>query len=181
MKSFLKGKKDKSSGVEASTPAAATRSPQQTTQATAAQGPEFAIQRIYLKSLSFDAPHSPDIFKEEWKPAIDMQIQTNTTKLTEGLHEAVIKITVTGKSNDKSIFSVEVEQAGIFVINRFTTEQLGAVLGGTCPNILFPYAREAITELATRGTLPPIYLAPINFDLIYAQAIQRQQAEQGNK
>lgn len=177
MKSFLKGKKDTTTNEPAAKKGAEAPATQQTTQTTTPQGPEFAIQRIYLKSLNYAAPSSPAIFQEEWKPTIDMQIQTNTTKLNEGLHEAVIKITVTGKSNDKPIFTVEVEQAGIFVINRLSTEQLGAVLGGMCPNILFPYAREAITELATRGTFPPIYLAPINFDVIYAQAMQKQAQE----
>jgi len=174
MKSFLKSKKDKKSD-ETSPTSTTTNSTISPTSAT--QGPEFAIQRIYLKSLNYSAPDSPSVFQEAWKPTIDMQIQTNTSKLSEGLHEAVIKVTVTGKSNNKPVFTVEVEQAGIFVINRFTTEQLGMVLGGMCPNILFPYAREAITELATRGTFPPIYLAPINFDAVYTQALQKQAAE----
>ncbi len=176
MKSFLKGKKDKKADGETSRTEvkATTQQTPATTEKMPPQNPEFAIQRIYLKSLSYDAPASPTIFQEDWKPTIDMQIQTNTTKLSEGLHEAVIKVTVVGKSNNKPVFTVEVQQAGIFVINRFTNEQLGAVLGGMCPNILFPYAREAITELATRGTFPPVYLAPINFDLVYAQALQKQ-------
>ena len=179
MKSFLKGKKE-SSDSQTSKAAVAPRTGQTTVTQPTTQGPEFAIQRIYLKSLNYLAPSSPAVFQEEWKPTIDMQIQTHTTKLSEGLHEAVLKVTVTGKSSDSPIFTIEIEQAGIFVINHFTDEQLGAVLGGMCPNILFPYAREAITELATRGTFPPVYLAPINFDVVYAQAVQ-QQAQQGAK
>jgi len=178
MKSFLKGKKDKTNGEAPGALTASTSHPGFSTGGShAPEGPEFSIQRIYLKSLSYAAPSSPSIFQEEWKPTVDMQIQTHNSKISEGLHEAVIKVTVVGKSNEKPVFTVEVEQAGVFVANKFTDEQLSAVLGGMCPNILFPYAREAITELATRGTFPPIYLAPINFDLVYAQALEKQSHE----
>lgn len=179
MRSFLKGKKEKKPEMEYSATSSPEKGDDQSKGPTPplTGGPEFAIQRIYLKSLNYDIPSSPAVFEGEWKPVVDMQIQTTTSKLREGLHEAVLKITVSGKAQDKALFTVEVQQAGIFVINRFTTEQLGAILGGACPNILFPYAREAITELSTRGTLPPIYLAPINFDVIYAQALQKQAAE----
>ncbi len=142
------------------------------------QAPVFTIQRIYLKNSSFDAPSSPAVFQENLKTELDMQVQMSNSKLSEGVHEAVLKVTVNGKSADKIIFTIEVLQAGIFTIQNFEPDQLNAILGGTCPNLLFPYAREAISDLVSRATLPLLYLTPINFDAVYTQSIQKKKLEE---
>jgi preprotein translocase subunit SecB len=141
--------------------------------------PEFTIQRIYIKDLSFEAPGVPALFQQEWKPDLNMQLQTNTAQLANDVHEVVLKITVTVKSQDKTAFLVEVAQAGIFTLAKFPEEQLRAVLGTVCPNILFPYAREVLTDMASRGTFPPLYLAPVNFDALYAQHLEDQKKASG--
>ena len=133
----------------------------------------FEIQRLYVKGLTYAAPSTPIVFQEDWKPALDMQIQTNSTALPNDLHEVVCKITINGKSNDKPAFTIELEQAGIFLIKNFVSDQFNAVIGQACPNILFPYARQVITNMAVLGTFPPIYLAPINFDALYAEHVKK--------
>lgn len=150
--------------------------------ATAEQNhPEFAIQRVYVKDLSFEAPQSPAIFQQEWKPDLNLQIQTQTAQLTDGVHEVILKLTVTAKSSEKTAFLIEIHQAGIFTIKSFAQDQLAAVLATACPNILFPYAREAISDLASRGTFPPLYLAPINFDALYMQHLEQQKQNTDKK
>lgn len=140
------------------------------------QQPEFLIQRIYVKDSSFESPLAPAIFQQEWKPDLNLQIQTNSTRLGEDVHEVIIKLIVTVKSGEKIAFLIEIEQAGIFTLRHFPEQQLHAMLGSVCPAILFPYAREMITDLASRGTFPPLYLAPVNFDALYAQHLAQQKA-----
>lgn len=134
---------------------------------------QFEIQRIYLKDVSFEAPNSPQIFTEQWKPETSVQLSTEMARLDEGAHEMVLDITVTAKMADKTAYLVEVKQAGIFAIKGFAEPQMRQLLGSYCPNVLFPFAREAIAELITKGGFPPMLLAPINFDALYAQQ-QRQ-------
>jgi preprotein translocase subunit SecB len=134
---------------------------------------QFEIQRIYLKDVSFEAPNSPRVFTEQWKPETSVQLSTEMAHLNEGLHEIVLGITVTAKMTDKTAYLVEIKQAGIFAINGFAEPQMRQLLGSYCPNVLFPFAREAIAELITKGGFPPMLLAPINFDALYAQQ-QRQ-------
>jgi len=134
---------------------------------------QFEIQRIYLKDVSFEAPNSPRVFTEQWKPETSVQLSTEMAQLNEGLHEIVLGITVTAKMTDKTAYLVEIKQAGIFAINGFAEPQMRQLLGSYCPNVLFPFAREAIAELITKGGFPPMLLAPINFDALYAQQ-QRQ-------
>ena len=109
--------------------------------------PEFAIQRIYSKDLSFETPHSPRIFQENWQPHVDIQINAITEKLSENIFEVKLAITVTTKLDDKVAFLAEVQQAGIFNIANFPDDQLHRMLGSYCPNILFPFARELIADL----------------------------------
>lgn len=142
-----------------------------------AQGPEFAIQRIYVKDSSFEAPEAPAIFREQWEPKVNIDLQTASTLLEASIFEVVLGVTVTVKIKDKVAFLAEVKQAGIFSIGDFPEEQRKQLLGSFCPNILFPYAREAITAMVTRGGFPQLYLAPINFDAVYQQ--QAKQAEEG--
>lgn len=138
------------------------------------QEPEFAIQRIYSKDLSFESPKSPEIFLKEWKPEVNIDLQTKSKAIEDELHEVVLTITVTAKLGDETAFLVEVNQAGIFQTKGFAKEQLGHLLGSFCPNILFPYVREVCSELISRGGFPPIYLAPVNFDALYEQHLKNQ-------
>ena len=138
---------------------------------------EFAIQRIYMKDMSFEAPQTPAIFQQEWKPDLNLQLHTNTNRLAEDTHEVILKLTVTVKSDNKVAFLIEIQQAGIFTLKNFPEQQLHAMLGSVCPSILFPYAREVVTDLASRGTFPPLYLAPVNFEALYAQHLAQQQSD----
>ena len=143
--------------------------------ANQAEGPEFAIQRIYVKDSSFESK-GPEIFREQWDPQVSIDLQTSSNKIEDKIYEIVLGVTVTVKIKEKSAFLVEVKQAGIFSIGDFPGEQLNQLLGSFCPNILFPYARETITSMVTRGGFPQLYLAPINFDAVY-----QQQLKQGEK
>lgn len=133
------------------------------------QGPEFAIQRVYVKDLSLESPSVPHIFLEEWDPELNMDLSTAANALGEGAHEVVLTVTVTVKVKDKTAFLVEVKQAGIFGLNGFPEDQMRPMLGSFCPNILYPYAREAVTDAVVRAGFPQLYLAPVNFDALYQQ------------
>ena len=144
------------------------------------QQPEFIIQRVYVKDLSLETPHSPQAFQEEWQPELNLQFTMNTTDLGADNHEIVLQITVTAKSKDKTLFLVEVKQAGLFTVKGFTEEQNHQVMSITCPTILFPYAREAVSDLVGRAGFPPLYLAPVNFEALYAQQMEDQADKGGN-
>ncbi len=139
--------------------------------------PQFALQRIYLKDLSFESPNSPAVFQEQWKPQVGLDLNTQHTKLGEDQYEVVLSLTVTAKIDDKVAYLVEIQQAGVFLIKGIEGQQLGHMLGAYCPNILFPYAREAIDGVVNKGSYPSLMLAPVNFDAIYAQALKRKQEE----
>lgn len=141
-------------------------------------GPAFMIQRIYIKNASFEAPKVPEIFKEEWKPEVNVDLQTNTARLEENIHEISLHITVTVKMNTKTAFLAEVQQAGIFTVKGFNEEQMGHIIGSECPKILYPYAREAISDLVIRGGFPQLLLAPVNFDAMYLQHLEQQRKGQ---
>lgn len=136
---------------------------------------QLSIQKIYMKDLSFESPNTPHIFLEEVKPNVDIQLANRTTALGNDVHEVVLTVTVTVKADEKTIYLTEVQQAGIFHITGFQQPHLSGILATVCPNILFPFAREAISDLVTRGGFPQLLLAPVNFDLLYAQELQRQQ------
>jgi preprotein translocase subunit SecB len=137
---------------------------------------QFAIQRIYTKDISFETPNSPAIFTQEWKPEINIDLNTRSTPLNEVVHEVVLKLTVTCKVADRTAFLCEVQQAGIFTIGGFPEDQMGQMLHAYCAGILFPYAREVISDLVTKGSFPQLVLAPINFDAVYAQHLEQQSA-----
>jgi len=139
---------------------------------------QFAIQKIFVKDVSFESPNAPAVFTEgEWKPEVNVQINTETKTLSEGLHEVTLTITVTAKQLEKTAFLVEVKQSGIFQMTGFDQEQMGGMLGAYCPETLFPYAREAISDLVTKGGFPQMLLSPVNFNALYMQH-QQQQAQQ---
>lgn len=136
---------------------------------------QFAIQKIYIKDVSFESPNSPAMFTQEWQPEVNLDMNTNTQLLNEGVYEVVLSLTATVKNTDQTAFLVEIQQAGIFTITGFAENDMGHMLGSFCPNILFPYAREAVSDLVTKGGYPPLILAPVNFDALYAQHMTQQQ------
>lgn len=134
----------------------------------------LAVQKIYIKDLSFESPNSPAIFMQSGKPDIDIQMHTAAKTVDKEVHEVVLTITVSAKSEDKTLFLVEIQQAGIFAIQNVEQEQLAPVLGIDCPSILFPYARQMISELTTQGGFPPLLMAPVNFDAVFRQHVEQQ-------
>ncbi|MBB71212.1 MAG: protein-export chaperone SecB [Legionellales bacterium] len=130
---------------------------------------QFAIQRIYIKDLSFESPSAPQSFRDEWEPNVELELNTQSVNLAEDIHEVTLKLLVTVKNQEKTGFLVEIQQAGIFSISNFPEEQLKQLLGSYCPSILYPYAREAVSDIVTRGSYPQLLLAPVNFDALYAQ------------
>ena len=137
----------------------------------------FAIQKIYLKDVSFESPSTPTIFTDDWSPEINMDLNSNGKAIEDNVFEVELSITVTAKNKDKTGFLVEIKQCGIFSISGMDEANLNGMLGSFCPNILFPYAREAISDLVTKGGFPQLLLAPVNFDAIYAQHLQQSEGE----
>lgn len=135
---------------------------------------QFSIQKIYTRNISFEAPNSPEMFTQEFQPQLDVDLNVETSNLEEGVYHAVVRVTATTKVGEKTAFLCEVEQAGIFTITGFGEDELGYLLATQCPNALFPYAREAISEMVTRGGFPQLLLEPVNFDAMYANHLQQQ-------
>jgi preprotein translocase subunit SecB len=131
--------------------------------------PQFSMEKIYVKDLSLEIPHAPKIFLERTNPQIDVQLHTQSGSLEEGVHEVVVMTTVTAKIEEKVMFLIEAKQAGIFRMSNVSAEELEQVLAVMCPNILFPYLREVVSDLAVRGGFAPVLMNPINFDVIYQQ------------
>jgi preprotein translocase subunit SecB len=142
------------------------------------QQQQFAMQRIYSKDLSFESPATPGVFKKQWQPKVNVDLNTKSDKIDEeGNFEVVLTITLTAKVEEETAFLVEVQQAGIFFIAGFEGEELRRILGTAAPNILFPYAREAIDAVCVKGGFPPVMLAPVNFDALYQQALAQSQSQ----
>ena len=138
---------------------------------------QFAIQRIYVKDISYESPNAPAIFRKEWQPAIQLDLDTRSEKLDDNTFEVVLSLTVTARIEEEVAFLCEVQQAGIFSVPVLEDAQMAHMLASFCPNILFPYAREAVSNLVNRGTFPQLNLAPVNFDALFAQYVQKRQAE----
>lgn len=130
---------------------------------------EFGIQRIYTKDVSFEAPATPQIFQEEYKPDTNLNLNTQVEKLGEDVYEVILTVTVTTKIGEKTAYLAEVKQAGIFAVRGFSDQEMGPMMGAYCPNILFPYVREVISDLVTKGSFPQMVLQPVNFDALYGQ------------
>ncbi len=137
---------------------------------------EFAPQKIYIKDLSFETPHSPEIFTEEWKPVVNMNLSSEARPLGEKLYEVVLTVTVTVTMEEKTAYLVEAHQAGIFHIDGFPEDIVGRMVATVCPNILFPFAREHVADLITRGGFPQLLLAPVNFEALYQQQQMQEQS-----
>ncbi|MBX9915713.1 MAG: protein-export chaperone SecB [Nitrosomonas sp.] len=133
------------------------------------QQPVFAIEKIYVKDLSLEIPNAPNIFLERDTPEINLQLGTKSQGIGEGLYEVLLTATVTAKIKDKNMFLVEAQQAGIFRIRNIPAGEIDPVLGIGCPNILFPYLREVVSDVVTRAGFPPVILNPVNFEAIYQQ------------
>ncbi len=144
---------------------------------------QFGIQSIYVKDLSFETPNSPEIFKVQWQPEIELKISDELKTLQADVYEVVLTLTATVKVKEKeqTAFLIEVHQAGIFTVKGFAKDKLSYMLHSYCPNLLFPYARELISSLVARGGFQPLLLAPINFDTLYAQRLKQQQDKQASK
>lgn len=136
---------------------------------------QLAIQKIYLKDMSFEAPNSPSVFTGELNPSADVHFENRTNPLDEDNHEVVLTVTVKVQQDERTIYLVEVQQAGIFTIRGFPHQHLPAILATACPNTLFPFAREAICDIVMKGGFPQLLLAPVNFEMLYAQELQRRQ------
>lgn len=128
-----------------------------------------AIQKIYLKDVSFESPESPNIFRGEWDPKMSLNVDTEVRRSEDGRYEVILKVHVEAKQSGKTAFLVEVQQAGLFHLKGFSEEEEQRVVAGFCPAALFPYAREAVASLAAKGGFPTVMLQPINFDSIYRQ------------
>jgi preprotein translocase subunit SecB len=136
-----------------------------------------ALQRVYLKDSSFEAPNSPAIFQGEWRPAVSLNIGTATNDLGENAYEAVLSLTAEAKQGDKTAFMIEVQQAGIFILQGLEPSDLQRALLVFCPQQLYPYAREVMADLSSKGGFPALQLQPVNFEAVAAEAMRRQQAE----
>ena len=142
-----------------------------------AQEQQFSIQKIYVKDASFESPNSPTVFADgAWAPEVNLQINTTHNSVGNNAFEVNLKITVTAKQNTKTAFLVEITQSGIFGMAGFPQEQLAGMLGAFCPETLFPFAREVISDLVVKGGFPQLLLAPVNFNALYTQHLQQQQA-----
>ena len=139
---------------------------------------QFSIQKLYLKDVSFESPMSPEAFRAtQWNPTIDLNINNSHRQLDDSHYEIVLRATVTATHEDKTAFLIEVEQAGLFAIAGFETAELQYLIGSQAMSILFPYAREVVSDLSVRGGYMPVVLSPVNFDALYHQSMQKAQAE----
>ncbi|MBP7881686.1 MAG: protein-export chaperone SecB [Candidatus Methylopumilus sp.] len=143
--------------------------------------PGFGIEKLYVKDLSLEIPNAPQIFTEREVPQVGIEISNSASKLDEGVYEVVLTITVTSKLADKTVFLIEVAQAGIFQVQNVPEDNLEIIFSITCPNILFPYAREVVSDLSVRAGFPSVVLSPINFEALYAQQKQQQAQAEADK
>jgi preprotein translocase subunit SecB len=139
--------------------------------------PQFAIQRVYTKDVSFETPNSPAIFQKEWKPEIKLDLDTRSNKLADDTYEVILAVTVTATVEGQTAFLAEVQQAGIFTIGNLPEAQLAHTIGAFCPTTLFPYARETVASLVNRGSFPQFNLSPVNFEALFASYVQQRAAE----
>jgi preprotein translocase subunit SecB len=136
--------------------------------------PQLALERIYVKDMSLEVPGA-DVFTREWQPELDINLSSAAEKLDDDHYQVILTVNVTANNGGETAFIVEVHQAGIFMLQNIPEEQLGAIVGAYCPNVLFPYAREVVSDIVTRGSFPQLLLAPVNFDQAYQLTL-----EQGN-
>ncbi len=140
---------------------------------------QIAIQKIYVKDFSFESPHTPEVFtKSDWKPKTDLNLRSSHKSGPENSHEVVLTITIEAKEGEQTFFLIELQQAGLFHIAGYGEDEFKAIVGSYCPNILFPYARESVANIVSKGGFPEFLLQPINFDALYAQGMAQAQAKE---
>ncbi|WP_346838027.1 protein-export chaperone SecB [Microbulbifer sp. SAOS-129_SWC] len=143
---------------------------------------QFQMQRIYLKDLSFETPMGAEVFKKQWQPQVNQELNTKTAKIDEDLYEVALTLTITVQLENETAFLVEVQQAGLFTVVGLEGQELAQALNTACPQILFPYAREVVDNAVTKGSFPALMLPPINFDALFAAALaQAQQQAEGSE
>ena len=148
-----------------------------TTGTTGQAQQQFTLQRIFLKDLSFESPGAPKVFTDEWKPSMNVDLNTRSGVISGDNYEVVLTVTITTKINEETVYLIEVQQAGIFLVRGIAGEDLRRLLATVCPSTLFPYARETIDSVVSRGTFPAVMLAPVNFDALFQQALRQAEAE----
>ena len=144
-----------------------------------AAGPAFTVEKIYVKDVSFEVPGAPAIFAENVQPELQLNLNQRVQRLNENAFEVVLAVTLTCKAGDKTAYVAEVQQAGIFGLMGLEAQAVDVLLGTQCPNILFPYVRQLVSDLVQAGGFPPFFLQPINFEALYAESL-RQRAAQGD-
>ena len=143
--------------------------------------PTFQIEKIYVKDLSLEVPNAPQVFMQVENPELEVQVRNQAEQFADGLFEVTVTVTVTARAGEKTVFLAEVAQAGIFSVRGVPAQELDPLLGIGCPTILYPYAREAISDLVTRAGFPAVVLAPVSFEKIYLERMQQQAAAAGPK
>ena len=141
-------------------------------------GAQFTVEKIYVKDVSFEAPNAPQVFNEQGQPQLNMNLNQKVARLEGDIFEVVLGVTLTCTLNDKTVYLAEVAQAGIFGLSGFDDRTLDMMLGTYCPNVLFPYVRQSISDLITNGGFPPFYMQPINFEALYAEGLRRRSEQQ---
>ena len=141
---------------------------------------QFAIQKLYIKDVSFESPNTPTVFTQEWEPDVDLTLTTHTAKAPQDLYEVSVTVTVTVKNEGEIAYLTEATQVGVFGVKGFPKEEIGPLLGSFCPSVVFPYLREVISDLVIKGGFPPLLLSPVNFDALYAQHMQKNDISKAN-
>lgn len=144
----------------------------QTAAAEEVATPVFSIEKLYVKDISLEIPHAPAIFLDQGEQHIDLKLHNNVDKIEEGYFSVSLTVTVTSKIGDKTVYLAEVAQAGVFQIRNIPEDDIGGIIGIGCPTILFPYAREVISDLTSRGGFQPVVLAPVNFEALFQQRVE---------
>ena len=148
---------------------------------TVAQQAQFTVEKIYVKDVSFEAPNAPAVFTEQGQPQLNMNLNQKVARLDGDMFEVVLGVTLTCTLGDKTVYLAEVEQAGIFGLTGFDDRNLDMMLGTYCPNVLFPYVRQSVSDLITNGGFPPFYMQPINFEALYAEGLRRRAEAQSQQ
>ncbi|WP_374012809.1 protein-export chaperone SecB [Pseudoxanthomonas koreensis] len=144
-----------------------------------AAGPAFSVEKIYVKDASFESPNAPAIFNEQTQPELQLNLNQRVQRLNEGAFEVCLRVTLTCAVGEKTAYVAEVEQAGVFGLVGMEPQVIDVMLGTQCPNILFPYVRQTVSDLIQAGGFPPFLLQPINFDALYAETLRQRQAQAG--
>lgn len=139
----------------------------------------FQIEKVYVKDLSLEIPNAPKVFLEQVQPQLEVRIDTGAAAFADGYYEVTVSATVTARIGERTLFLVEAKQAGIFAVRNVPAQELDPLLGIACPNVLFPYLRETISDVVVRGGFPPVLLAPLSFEALYLQRLQQQQEQGG--